>query len=229
MKQSMSIRRSPPPHLSSKLGFTLVEVLAAIAVMSVLTLLAWRGIDAMVRAQEGTSERSRSVMAMQSSLAQWALDLDHAVAVGQVPAIQWDGLSLRITRLGGAADPGQLRVVAWSLRGPGDSARWLRWESPPVSSRSQIMQAWERANAWAQNAGEAERRLEIDMSPVSGWQVFFYRGESWTHPLSTGGSGGADSAVPDGVRLVLRMGAGSAFADSITRDWVNPTMGGGKS
>jgi general secretion pathway protein J len=35
--------------------------------------------------------------------------------------------------------------------------------------------------------------------------------------------------LPDGVRLVLQLPAGRAISGQLTRDWVRPTVGGGKS
>lgn len=219
----------PRPRPSCHRGLTLVEVLAAIAVMTVLSLLAWRGLDAMQRTQEGVQARGQAVQALQGALQQWGIDLDEAIATGTVPAVQWDGLSLRLTRRGGAGDRAGVRVIAWSLRGVGADSRWLRWEAPPVTDQGALIQAWERANQWARNASAAEQRLEIDMGTLSQWQVFFYRGDAWTHPMSGSGSSGADSAVPDGVRLVLQAGPPLVPNTPLTRDWVNPVIGGGKS
>lgn len=39
----------------------------------------------------------------------------------------------------------------------------------------------------------------------------------------------ASPTVPDGVRLVLVLPPGQALSGTITRDWVRPTLGGGKS
>ena len=76
------------------------------------------------------------------------------------------------------------------------------------------------------------------------WQIFFYRGGAWTNPLSSAGTplqgaagallgvaapAGVDVSVPDGVRLVMTLPADQALGGVITRDWVRPTLGGGKS
>jgi general secretion pathway protein J len=37
------------------------------------------------------------------------------------------------------------------------------------------------------------------------------------------------TVIPDGVRLVLLLPAGGALSGKLTRDWVRPTVGGGKS
>jgi len=53
-------------------GFTLVELLVAIAVMALLAIVSWRGLDGMVRAQQITRERADAVLELQTVLAQWA-------------------------------------------------------------------------------------------------------------------------------------------------------------
>ena len=39
----------------------------------------------------------------------------------------------------------------------------------------------------------------------------------------------ASVTLPDGVRLQLELPPGQALAGRLTRDWVNPLKGGGKS
>ena len=230
-------------------GFTLVELLVAITIMAVLALMSWRGLDGMVRAQEQTKARADDVLALQAGLAQWSADLDAVVQLPRVQALDWDGRALRITRRGtqGAADG--LRVVAWSRRTLADGAAWwLRWESPPLSGRAQWQQAWEQAAIWAQNPGEDLRRREVAVAPADDWQVFYYRNNAWTNPLSSAadgstvgdGSSPANMAaaaataaglqpLPDGVRLVLALSPGRSIAGTLVRDWANPTTGGGKA
>jgi general secretion pathway protein J len=66
---------------------------------------------------------------------------------------------------------------------------------------------------------------------------FYYRADAWTNPLSSDASTAAGSTptaavsavIPDGVRVVLQLPQGQALAGKITRDWVRPTVSGGKS
>lgn len=57
-------------------GFTLVELLVALAAMAVLALMSWRGIDGMLRAQEQVRRHGDGVLVLQTALAQWRTDLD---------------------------------------------------------------------------------------------------------------------------------------------------------
>jgi prepilin-type N-terminal cleavage/methylation domain-containing protein len=103
-------------------GFTLVEVLVALVVMSIMALLSWQGIDGMARANNQHRARADDVAAIQTTLLQWRTDLDHMMEAGQTPpgalataarAIEFDGRILRITR---RFTGDEVRVVAWGSR-----------------------------------------------------------------------------------------------------------------
>lgn len=221
------MRTHPGPRLR---GFTLIELLVAISVMALLAILSWRGLDGMVRAQTQTQQRADELLTLQAGLAQWAVDLDAVVQLPQVGPIDWDGRGLRLTRRSTFGTTETLLVVAWASRNVDGTLYWLRWQSPPVSTRSELQEAWAQAAQWAQNPGEQERQREVPITPMAQWQVFYFRGNAWSNPLSSDGTGGATQApVPDGVRLVLTLPPGQALAGTLTRDWVRPTVGGGKS
>ena len=225
---------------SPQRGFTLIELLVAISIMALMAILGWRGLDGMSRAQVATQAWTDEVLTLQAGLGQWGADLDALVQVPQTQSLDWDGRALRITRRSSQPqDPGPL-VVAWTRRATdGGRGVWLRWQSAPLVNRGDWQQAWARAGAWAQNPGDVERRDEVSILPLDGWQLFYFRGHTWTNPLSSGdalaGAAGATlpvqaaPALPDGVRLVLDVPAGHPLAGRITHDWVRPTVGGGKS
>ncbi len=218
----------------SALGFTLVELLVALAVMALLAIVSWRGLDGMVRAQEQTRQRGSDLLALQAALAQWGTDLDALLALPGTVPLDWDGQVLRLTRRSSAVpDPGAL-VVGWTRRSVQGQDYWLRWQSAPLRTRSQWQQAWQQAAQWARNPGDADRRAEVALVPLAGWQLFYHRGGAWSNPQSsTGGSDGAGAqagaGIPDGVRLQLDLAPGQALVGRITRDWVSPLKGGGKS
>ena len=70
--------------------------------------------------------------------------------------------------------------------------------------------------------------------PLENWQIFYFRGNAWTNPLSSDGTAappaaGMPNALPDGIRLVLTLPPGAGLQGALTLDWVQPTVGGGKS
>ncbi len=247
-------------------GFTLVELLIAIALMALMAILSWRGLDGMARTQSILRERSDQVAALQTGLLQWQADLDAITETPHTVALDWDGRALRLTRRGTQGPGDGLRVVAWSRRALADGASWwLRWESQPVTTREQWQDAWNQAAAWAQNPGADARQREVAIAPLLDWQVVYFRNNAWTNALSSAagtaqattgatsdavaaavggatagaaagtgvppapGATAAPPELPDGVRLVLSLPPGRAIAGQLVRDWVNPTVGGGKS
>lgn len=214
-------------------GFTLVELLVALAVMALLSLMSWRGLDAMGRAQAQTQARADDVQALRNGLAQWTADLDAmhtdlplASAQNTTPtALEWNGVLLRITRTSAAADPG-LRVVGWTARTVQGRKVWMRWQSPTVRSRAALQAAWTQAAQWAQNPIAASQGAEVRIVALQDWQIFYYRGDAWTNPAS---SSDAASTTPDGVRLLLTLPEDQPLPGTITRDWIRATAGGARS
>lgn len=62
-------------------GFTLIEVMIAIVVMAVLSLLAWRGLDSMSRTQARLEERAAETARLMRMLQQLERDLDWRTTV----------------------------------------------------------------------------------------------------------------------------------------------------
>nr|WP_315239044.1 prepilin-type N-terminal cleavage/methylation domain-containing protein [uncultured Albidiferax sp.] len=216
-------------------GFTLIELLVALMVMALLAVLSWRGLDGMTRAQSQTKQRADEVLTLQAGVGQWTADLDALLEQPNTPALDWDGRGLRLTRRSSDPQATGALVVAWTRRSVDGTDQWLRWQSPPVHSRTELAQAWSNAALWAQNPGEEARRAEVTLTPLADWRIFYYRDGAWSNPLSSAAPTAAtvgtptDTSIPDGVRLVLTLPPGQALAGVITHDWNKPTLGGGKS
>ena len=224
-------------------GFTLVELLVALFVLSLVAVLSWRGLDGMVRTQSQVQARADEVMTLQVGLAQWRTDLDAIVSQPGLPEIEWNGQVLRMLRHSDSAAGPAVTVVAWTRRSDEGSSRWRRWQSPPTTERGEVQAAWAQADIWARNPGATERAREVALLPLDDWEIFFYREDAWVNPQSSdapqtgnrpaqpgGGASpmpSADSStrLPEGVRLVLRMPASWAVPGALTLDWVNPRVG----
>jgi general secretion pathway protein J len=196
----------------------------AISVMALLALISWRGLDGMARAQALNRERGDAVLTLQTTLTQWGADLDAAVALSQIRAMDWNGRVFRLTRRSTDAGTAQVYVVAWTLRTDASGgSHWRRWRSPGLDTRAEWQQAWDRAAAWAEDGSNEARDAEVDLMPANGWQIYYFRNDSWS-PAVSAEALGTNTPLPDGVRLVLSLPPGPALAGLITRDWVRPSV-----
>ena len=215
----------PQPTLKRR-GFTLIEVLVALLIMAILAGLAWQGLDAMVRTRASTDAVMTSTLRLNTVMTQWEQDLAAVQDVRASPAISFDGQSLRLTR----RVEGGVALVVWAVRG----GVWQRWASPPLAKVADLREQWLRSQQLLGNeAGQTT------LGEASAWQVYFYRGGSWTNAQSTGdldapreavppppvtpASGVAPSPAPTGeapreqlpaaVRMVITLGSGTLTRD----------------
>ncbi len=201
-------------------GFTLIEVLVALFIMSILALLAWRGIDGLVRARDSAKTHAENTLRLSAVLGQWEQDLRQLQRTPAAPVLRFDGAALRLTR----RSPEGLRIIVWTLQ----EGALYRWASPPLTSAQDLQTAWTRAQQWAVLKPQALRVLEEARS----WQVYYYRtGDSgWSNAQSSGNAAAAAAssasdaddedettdaatAVPAGVRLLLELPQGKLTRD----------------
>jgi len=182
-------------------GFTLVEVLVALAVLAVLSGLAWRGVDAMVRSREAGEAAAQRALRLSTAVAQWEQDLQAVYPTGRVPALRFDGATLRLTR----EVPQGVQVVAWSWRG----GAWTRWASPAATRDDELLAAWQRSLLLLGGEPGTLRLIE----GVGGARLAFHRG-GWSNAQSTGdradesAPAGQEEKLPRAVRLAMDLPQG---------------------
>ena len=240
-------------------GFTLIELLVAITIMAVMAGLGWRGLDGLMRSRDINQTRVDQTAVLQTILAQWRSDLDHMTAVPSISdaGLAWDGQTLRITRRAStplvAGGEAGLWVVAWTRR----DGRWWRWQSPALQDRRSLLEAWTRAERWGKNASADDQNFETPLVAIDQWQISYFRGNTWTNPLSSAGvNAGANASAntsannnsgpvtgtttsnspPDAVRLVLDLSNKSlstaptqALKGRLSLDWIRPNFSNNKS
>ena len=230
----MRARHRPAPPASftaSARGFTLVEVLVALFIMAILAMMAWRGIDALVRSRDGAQGATDQTLVLSTAISQWEQDLAQLQRTPGIPALKFDGAALRMTR---RAKDGMVLVV-WMVQGD----TLYRWASAPSTHISELQEWWLRSQQWT---GIRDGALPM-LGQLAEWQVYYYRqgDNTWSNaqssagrsnaappapPPSTPGDSGdggttADTTtdeedadqLPQGVRLVLRLPAGTLTRD----------------
>lgn len=208
------------PPARSQSGFTLVEVLVALVLMSVLAGMAWRGLDGIARARDISQARVEQTLRLNTVLAQWEQDLQSVYDSNVVPALVFDGAALRLVR----RRAGGLQVVVWALR----EHRWMRWSGPVVTQTSALQDSWLSSQQLLGNES-AQLRMHDGLAQ---WQVYFYRGNAWSNAQSSADVVAAPASaasapvvarnqLPSGVRIVLGF-EGAGLAGSLTRDLLLP-------
>jgi general secretion pathway protein J len=195
-------------------GFTLIEVLVAVVIMAIMSLLAWQGVDGIVRARDSNQVRLEQTLRLETVITQWEQDLASLQQTTAVPTLTCDGQTVRLTR----RTEGGMQVVAWSLRPDSSNAMWQRWAGPPVTTTTALQEMWLRTQQFqGSEAGQLKALTGLDQ-----WQVYFFHGNAWANCQSSGdvvaASGVQSQVLPSGVRLVLAFAPGSGLNGSLVRD-----------
>ncbi|HEX5312152.1 PulJ/GspJ family protein [Aquabacterium sp.] len=207
-------------------GFTLIEVLVSLLILAVLSSAAWKGMDAITKAREVADGKLKQTLRLQSVVTQWEADLSAVIDTGVVPAWQFDGANVRMTRKTGAG----AQMVVWSLR----NGRWLRWASSATTTVGELQQQWMRS---FQLQGKEPGTLVAEPG-LEQWRVYCHRNGNWSNCQSSndvaqvrppaGAASGAAVAtqtkevLPQAIRLVLTLGPDSGFSGAVTRDVIMP-------
>ena len=197
-------------------GFTLIEVLVSLLILSVLAASAWKGLDAISTARQVAEDNLQQTLRLQAVMTQFETDLAQVLDTQVTQGFQFDGAALRMTR----RSPSGVQVVVWSLR----EGRWQRWVSAESTQVGGLQRAWQQS----QQLLGRERGTLVALRGVTQWQVFCFRNGAMSNCQSSGdvvrGAAGADALsglreqLPQAVRLQLVLGEGSGFQGMLSRD-----------
>ena len=211
-------------------GFTLVEVLVAMVVMAIMSLIAWQGVDAIARSRESNQVRLEQVLRLETVIAQWEQDLAALQETTAVPALRCDGRAVRMTRRA----EGGMQVVSWALLPNDRGGTWQRWAGPVTTTTRGLQESWFRSQ---QLQGSEDGQLRA-LDGLESWQVYFFRGNAWSNCQSSDDVGPATpvspvtpvsasspasgvaqrTLLPSGVRVVIAFAPGSGLNGSLVRD-----------
>jgi len=120
-------------------GFTLLELLVAITVLSIVSLIAWRGLDSLVNARERLQPEADGVRDLLVAFGQIERDLAQVVSpafvpLATAPIVVRGGTAAGFEMLRAAPTteglPSAVQVVAYELR----DGRLLRLSSTPMNT-----------------------------------------------------------------------------------------------
>jgi general secretion pathway protein J len=207
--------------LKKQAGLTLIELLVALVVLALMSGMAWRGLDGVLRAYGLMHERQGHTQALHWSLRQWQQDWAEAAATGLQNGMAFDGQTLRLVRRYMVDGTGQgnyaLVVVAWRVTpGPQEQSQWIRWESVRVNNPNKLQEQWALAAQWGQSLAEPLQAQARVLTPATSMQLQFWEGTAWANALTTRTDA---QALPLAAKLVLQV----PEAGQLTMDWVNPS------
>ncbi|WP_368641938.1 prepilin-type N-terminal cleavage/methylation domain-containing protein [Castellaniella ginsengisoli] len=192
-------------------GFTLVEVLVALVLLALLSLISWRGLDAVQHVSEQLDARAQETLSLMRALGQVERDLRRHAGADVLPA--WEAAA------GGPVSPG--------LAFPAPGIAWAR-ESGLSLVRSTGDGRWQRLRWYVDEgvlyraAGAPSYRLPLPepraavavLDGMRTWSLREWRtGQGWMDPQAAPAD--AAAAPRPAVRARRRAGVESAPADDI--------------
>jgi general secretion pathway protein J len=167
------MKRIAPSDAARQRGFTLLEMLIAIAILAVIAVLSWRGLDSIIRARATITNSMEDERVVAQLFDQMRIDARQAATddeAGQ-PAVSIDNGSLQIVRgMFAVGAPPRLQVVRYRL----SDGRIVRFASPPLANVGEVQRALsssDTADGWnaVQLMGGVASLASRVYIPQKGW------------------------------------------------------------
>ncbi|WP_241302995.1 PulJ/GspJ family protein [Burkholderia stabilis] len=207
------MKRAAEPRAAARArGFTLIEMLVAIALLAVIALLSWRGLDATIRGRDDIASNLAQTRLLGRYFSQLQFDLTNLVTPDEVfgPPLRIRPDELVMVRhLGVGGGPTHMQVVRYRLTG----RELVRSASQPLASLAEVDDALHHMDAFARVVVSNDARsMQLSVwIPPDGWttsQIVIEQAYAQflaQHGISNSTSIGAP--VPRGVRFAVTMGA----------------------
>jgi general secretion pathway protein J len=166
--------------MNKQAGFTLLELVVALAIFSLLGLASWRLFDTVVRVQQGTASHEQDLRRLQ-----------RAIGVIERDALQLASSVIVLT-------PTSLQLLRSHWRNPQDL---------PRSERQQVLYRLDNQALWRESRGlesaTVERQKLLDDVRALSWRLFD-RETGWSSVWPVGK--GAAATPPQALEVVLSVG-----------------------
>lgn len=155
-------------------GMTLVELLVAIAILALISVMGWRALDAIARAQDALQAQTATLRGHQLAFLQIQADCARVAASatfdGQPTLLATPGRLMLLRRLENGAGPDQFQIVVYQVR---DGAL-VRSASAPIRDLDRLHAAW---------TGFTTGRVHFDGATldarVASFEIHTWSGGAW--------------------------------------------------
>ncbi len=194
-------------------GFTLIEIIVAVAIMALVSVIAYRGLSAMLTARERIASENERLRDLAQAMARIDADfsavvdrsirdsygVEKAAFIGAPDGLEEAGAAVVMTRMGAPAHAGKLA----DLQRIGYRVKEGRLELLSWPALDQAPRATPNPSTLLENVSRIELRY---LDGQNRWQ------NKWPQ-LTVGG--GPPESLPRGVQLVLTMASGASYTRTI--------------
>jgi general secretion pathway protein J len=210
-----SPRPAAPSRASVARGFTLLELLVAISVLAIVSMIAWRGLESLVATRERLQPEGEEVRAMLTAFGQLERDLAQ-VAMPEFFALSAPPVSVRSSPHGPV-----LEIVRIAASGE-DVATRLQTVFYRLDEGALLRQATPPAQALAVQDAESMHNVRL-LGQVGAIHVRVWRdGQGWIDPIAAAAAGVAPlpppqgipplrAAIPPGIEFVIERADGKRY------------------
>jgi general secretion pathway protein J len=196
-------------HQRNSCGFTLIEIIVAVAIMALVSVIAYRGLAAMLTARERITSENQQLRDLAQAMARVEADFSAAVDrpirdsygvekaafLGAPDGLEEAGAAVVLTRMGAPAHTGKLA----DLQRVGYRVKENRLEMMAWPALDQPPRAAPGASTLLENVTRIELRY---LDSQSKWQT------KWPQ-LALGGA--PPETMPRAVQFVLTLASGASY------------------